>query len=200
MWLSIALLLGLPSRDGEASPQQGTCKQNKKASVTDCTAGTANASGPAEQGVTKSLAVVNELGKSVTFTDEVWRKLPRKNVEAKDHSGALAVYEGVVLASVLAEAGVKLGKDLRGPRLALTLLVEAEDGFRVAFSLAEIDPDMTDRVVLLADRKDGKALDAREGPLRLVVPQDKRHSRWVRQVLRIRVQGSTPNAAKPEKP
>jgi hypothetical protein len=37
-------------------------------------------------------------------------------------------------------------------------------------------------VILLADRRDGQPLAAAEGPLRLVVPDEKRHARWVRQV------------------
>ena len=36
-------------------------------------------------------------------------------------------------------------------------------------------------VVLLADHRDGQPLSTAEGPLRLVVPDEKRHARWVRQ-------------------
>jgi hypothetical protein len=39
-----------------------------------------------------------------------------------------------------------------------------------------------DKVVLIVDKRDGKPLDAKEGPLRLVVPDEKMHARWVRQV------------------
>jgi hypothetical protein len=35
---------------------------------------------------------------------------------------------------------------------------------------------------MLVDKRDGKALDAKEGPLRIVVPDEKMHARWVRQV------------------
>jgi hypothetical protein len=139
-------------------------------------------------GARKPLTVVNESGKSLALTDAAWKKLPRQTVKAKDHSGTLATYEGVPLATILQEDGVALGKELRGERLANCLLVEAADGYRVAFSLAEIDPAMSEGVVLLADSKDGQALDEKEGPYRLVVPHDKRYSRWVRQVIRLSVQ------------
>ena len=43
----------------------------------------------------------------------------------------------------------------------------------------------TDRVVLLADRRDNQPLPTAEGPLRLVIPDEKRHARWVRQVVSI---------------
>src|SRR5262249_30508347 len=52
----------------------------------------------------------------------------------------------------------------------------------------EIVPELTAKAWLLPDRKEGKALDAKEGPYRLIVPQDKRAMRWVRQVNRIAVQ------------
>ena len=69
----------------------------------------------------------------------------------------------------------------------MTVLVEASDGYRAAFSLAELDPEMTDRVVLLADTKDGQPLSPREGPFRIIVPGEKRPARWVRKVRALTV-------------
>jgi DMSO/TMAO reductase YedYZ molybdopterin-dependent catalytic subunit len=135
-----------------------------------------------------ALTTVNEMGKTTRFTAEALAKLPRQTVTATDHAGKRATYEGVTLAEVLRTSGVTLGKDLKGPLLANCLVVEAADNYKVVFSLPEIDPDLTDRVVLVADKKDGKPLDAKEGPYRLVVPHDKRHLRWVRQVTRLSVQ------------
>jgi len=137
---------------------------------------------------TASLAVRNESGKETLISAEAFAKLPRHTLKAKDHAGVLATYEGVSLAELLRVAGVTLGKDLKGPLLANGLVIHAADNYKVVFSLSEIDPANTDNVVLVADRKDGKALDAKEGPYRLVVPHDKRHARWVRQVIDISVQ------------
>lgn len=142
-----------------------------------------------------SLTLVNESGAVTTLSRESFAKLPRRTVKAKDHSGASATFEGVSLAEALHEAKVALGKELKGALLANYVLVEAVDGYRVSFSLPEVDPTMTDKVVLIADRKHAKTLDAREGPYRLVVPHDKKHARWVRQVTRIVVQ--TPREAAP---
>ena len=71
--------------------------------------------------------------------------------------------------------------------MALYLVVEAADGYRAVFALSELDPAFTDRVVLLADRRDGQPLSMRDGPLQVVVPGEKKHARWVRQVIRLRV-------------
>jgi hypothetical protein len=139
---------------------------------------------------TAGLTAVNEKGKETSLSAEALAKLPRQTVKVTDPAGAPASYEGVSLAEILRAGGVTLGKDLKGPLLANCVVVQAADGYKVVFSLPEIDPDMTDRVVLLADRKDGKPLDAKEGPYRLVVPHDKRHSRWVRQVTRVAVQAA----------
>jgi hypothetical protein len=76
--------------------------------------------------------------------------------------------------------------------LANYLLVEAKDGYRVIFALPEVDPTMSDNLVLFADTKDGKALDDKEGPYRIVVPHEKHHPRWIRQVIRISERSAPP--------
>jgi DMSO/TMAO reductase YedYZ molybdopterin-dependent catalytic subunit len=108
--------------------------------------------------------------------------LPRREARAHDRDGTEATFAGVALVDLLRLTGVPLGTELRGSHMALYLLVEAADGYRVVFALPELDPAFTDRVVLLADRRDGQPLAAAKGPLRLVVPGEKRHARWVRQV------------------
>jgi len=109
--------------------------------------------------------------------------LPRRQVRARDRDGTEATFTGVALVDLLRLAGVPLGAELRGSNMTLYLLVEAADGYRVVFALPELDPAFTERVVLLADHRDGQPLAAAEGPLRLVVPDEKRHARWIRQVL-----------------
>jgi hypothetical protein len=55
------------------------------------------------------------------------------------------------------------------------------------FALPELDPAFTDKQVLLAFLKDGKALDDKEGPYRIVIPDEKRMARWVRQVTTLKI-------------
>ena len=73
-------------------------------------------------------------------------KLKHQTVRAKRHDGVESQFEGVPLVDILAKAGVPVGNDLRGPAMALYLVVEASDGYRAAFALAELDPAFTDRV------------------------------------------------------
>ena len=109
--------------------------------------------------------------------------MPRRSVRAKGHDGKEALFEGVELGDVLKLAGVKFGEQLRGKELALFLIVRAADNYRAVFALPELDHGFTDRIILLADLRDGKPLSEKEGPLRLVVPDEKREARWVRQVV-----------------
>jgi DMSO/TMAO reductase YedYZ molybdopterin-dependent catalytic subunit len=138
-------------------------------------------------GAANLIQVVGEVAHPLDLTVEAFAKLPRQTVRTKGHDGVESNYEGVSLVEVLAKAGAPTGKDLRGPAMATYVVVEAADGYRAAFALAELDSAFTDRVILLADHRDGKALSSREGPLQIIVPGEKKHARWVKQVIRLKV-------------
>ncbi|MBV8134869.1 MAG: molybdopterin-dependent oxidoreductase [Deltaproteobacteria bacterium] len=108
--------------------------------------------------------------------------MPRATVSVRDDKGNKAVYDGVPLQEILERAGAPLGKELRGPKMTLCVVAGGSDGYKVVFAAAEFDPGFTDQVILVVDRRDGQPLNSREGPLRTIVPNDKRHARWVRGV------------------
>jgi DMSO/TMAO reductase YedYZ molybdopterin-dependent catalytic subunit len=154
---------------------------------------------PAGQGPAPTSGVMLSVGgdvpQPVKLTASDLARLPRQSVRGKDRDGKEVEFEGVPLVEVLKTAGVKFGHDLRGPALANYLVVEAADGYRVVFALPELDPASTDRVILLADRREGKPLDEKEGPLRVIVPGEKRPARWVKQVISLKVGRAEPAAA-----
>ena len=114
--------------------------------------------------------------------------LPQVKVSVTDHATKGQVtYEGVSLSSVLERAGVSLGESLKGKRLASCLLVEAADDYRVVIAFPELDPACTDQQILLACLRDGKPLDDKEGPYRIVIPTEKRMARWVRQIEKLKI-------------
>lgn len=114
--------------------------------------------------------------------------MPRVTLQGKTHDGKEQhTFEGVALAELLHRAGLPQGEDVRGPLLARYVLVAAHDGYRAVFSLPELDPAFTDSRALIADRMDGQPLSAHDGPLRLVLPSEKRETRWVRMVERIEI-------------
>ena len=114
--------------------------------------------------------------------------LPRHSVNVTDEAGASVSYDGVSVVELLRRAGAPLGKELKGTKLMLCVIARGFDGYRVAFALADLDPGIGGLDVIVADRRNGKGLDSREGPLRLVVPSDKRHARWVKGVISLSVE------------
>lgn len=113
--------------------------------------------------------------------------LPHLKVSASGHSSLPVMFEGVTLQSVLEKAGITFGESMKGKRLASCLLVEAADGYRVVIALPELDPAFTDKQTLLAFLRDGKPLGEKEGPYRIVIPDEKRMARWVRQVTTLKI-------------
>jgi DMSO/TMAO reductase YedYZ molybdopterin-dependent catalytic subunit len=144
---------------------------------------TKQTSTPASQ----TLNIGGEVSSPLKLSAADMAKLPRRTVSAKDHDGKAVTFEGVDLVEVLRLAGVEFGEKLRGKSLALFLVVDAADGYRAVFALPELDPAFTDGVIILADRRDGKALPEAEGPWRIVVPGEKRQARWVRQVVALTI-------------
>ncbi len=141
----------------------------------------------------QQLTVQNESGKQTVLARADIEALPRVKITTSatgsSTTGSSTTFEGVALKAVLERGGVALGETMKGKRMASCLLVEAADGYRVVFALPEIDSAFTDKQVVLAFLKDGKPLDAREGPYRLVVSDEKRMARWVRQVTTLKIVG-----------
>jgi hypothetical protein len=116
------------------------------------------------------------------------KNMPRKTLSVTNpHDQKKETYEGVLLEDLLQKAGVTHGEHLRGAAMATYVLVEAEDGYRVIFSLAELDSGIVDSEVMVADTMDGAPLAAKQGPFRLVAPHEKRPARWVRMLKSITV-------------
>ncbi|HEX9450920.1 MAG TPA: molybdopterin-dependent oxidoreductase [Burkholderiales bacterium] len=126
-------------------------------------------------------------GTEIRITSEQWAALPHEAVDVIDHGGAQVRFEGVPAREILKLAGAPLGKEMRGANLALYVVAEAKDGYRVVYSLTEFDNGFTDTTILIADKRDGKSLSDDEGPLRIVVPGEKRQGRWTRQLVALKL-------------
>lgn len=134
-----------------------------------------------------TLQITGEVEKlELTRTDLA--KMPRLAIDVHNpHSGEAEHYEGVRLSDLLSKAGAPLGEKLRGKALATYVLARAADGYSVVYSLAELDPAMNGNTIILADTLNGKPLDQKEGPFKVVVPGEKRAARWARMVVGIEV-------------
>jgi len=145
----------------------------------------AEKSAPAPAAITK-LTVTNERGETQEYPLPL-AGLPRKQIKTSIH-GRNELYEGIAVSDLLKKAGVSLDEaGSKSDRVARYVTVTGADGYRAVLAIAEVDPHLTDQVVLLAERIDGALFSPTDGPLRLITPMDRRHRRWVRQVVKIEV-------------
>ncbi len=169
---AITLLL-LLTQTGPASAQQ----QTRPATA----ASASPASGPS------TLVITGAVAQDLKLSIDDLKKLPRKSVSTKGHDDQMHQYDGVPIGALLAKAGVPQGSALKGKSMALTVIAEGSDGYRAVFSVTELDDDFAAETVLIVDSTDGQPLSPDQGPLRLVVPGDKRQGRWVRMLKSITV-------------
>jgi hypothetical protein len=114
------------------------------------------------------------------------KAMPRTTITVhNEHSKADETYSGVRVADLLAKMGAPLGKELRDIGLSSYLVVVGSDGYEAVIALAEVDPSFHTGEVIVADTMNGQPLDARSGPFKLVVTEDKRPARWVRNLVYI---------------
>ncbi len=114
-------------------------------------------------------------------------KLPRVEVKSKDHDGVESTYSGFELRSILEPLGAKFGKELRGSMIAQFLVITGADGYHAVYSLTELDPNFTDKVVIIADKINGNPLSTKHGPWQIIATNEKKHARLVRQVVALKV-------------
>ena len=129
------------------------------------------------------LKIEGEIASPKTFTDAEFRALPRATVQVKDRAGVQHTYEGVSLGYLLGLAGVPLKQGLKHDAIAKYLHAQGRDGYVAVFALPEFDS----QEYLVADTVDGKAIAADAGPLQIVSPAEMRRSRWVKQLVLLRI-------------
>lgn len=117
-----------------------------------------------------------------------FRALPHVNVKVHNgHTNAEETYSGVPLAVLLAKVNAPLGEKLRGQALASCVVATGSDGYSVVLYIAEVDPSFHDGQIVVADSRDGQPLTT-SGPFQLIVSEDKRPARWVRNLVTVSVE------------
>jgi hypothetical protein len=126
--------------------------------------------------------------KQTEITLDALKTMRQKTVNFHNiHTSADETYSGVSLIDLLASQGVPRGKDLHGKALSDYVVATGSDGYKAVLALAEVDPEFHPGDVLVADEMDGKPLDAKNGPFKLVVTEDKRPARSVHNLVSIEV-------------
>jgi hypothetical protein len=91
-----------------------------------------------------------------------------------------------VLGDLLAKVHVPLGEALKGKLFMTGVVAEGTDGYRVLYSLAEVDPVMHKGDVIVADTVNGEPIQG-NGAFQLINTEDTRPARWVRNLDSIAV-------------
>jgi hypothetical protein len=142
--------------------------------------------GLATSAFAQTLVLKGPTGQTASLAAADLAGLPRVSFTFESH-GEKHVYEGPLLIDVLARVGTPTGKAIHGAEMADVVLVKAQDGYQVAFGLAELDPGTRPNRIILADKADGAPLSGKDGVLKLVVEGDLRPARSARMVTEIEV-------------
>ena len=123
---------------------------------------------------------------TLPLDEKTFSRLPAATANLVAH-GKSHVCTGVWLDDLASAAGLPSGDALRGPALTIVIVAEAADGYRVAFSLSDIDPKLGNKKILVTRQCDGRQLADEDGPVRLVVPGEARAARSVRRLQALRI-------------
>ncbi len=125
-------------------------------------------------------------GQQTTLSLEALKALPHVTVSVTDaHSHMKQTYAGVSLISLLEKVGAPAPEAVRGKVLAEYVLATGSDNYRAVLALAEIEPGFHPGGVIVADTLDGKPIDTQQGPLKLIVEEDEKPARWVRNLVKV---------------
>ena len=124
--------------------------------------------------------------KSKTLTTQDFAALPHVKLSLQIRGQPHAV-EGVPVLELMRQVGGPWGDTLTGKDLIDVVLASSKDGYRVVYSIGELDPGTAKGQVLVIDRIDGAPLDARTGPFEVAVENDLRPARWARMVEKLQL-------------
>ncbi len=108
-------------------------------------------------------------------------------VQVTGHDGEQATYTGALLMDVLGAGCPSIPASTKRERIGMVVRVDALDGYHAVVALMEADTSFREHPVLLTWARDGAPLDAHNGPLQLIVPDDKRHARNVRKAKQLSI-------------
>jgi DMSO/TMAO reductase YedYZ molybdopterin-dependent catalytic subunit len=126
--------------------------------------------------------------RSLTLADLKRKPATVETVSLKTGKGVLTgSYTGVLLWTLLQEAGIKVNPESRNDVMRHTIVVTSSDGYATVLSAAEIDPEFGGERAIIAYAKDGQTLTDKRGFARLIFPADQSAGRAISGVASIAV-------------
>jgi hypothetical protein len=89
------------------------------------------------------------------------------------------------LLTLIQAAKPRLNPKAKNHQLAFAIMVRADDGYTICFSMGELLPQVGKRAVWLALDRNGKPLSEAEAPVELLSTDDEKPSRWVHNIASI---------------
>jgi hypothetical protein len=130
-----------------------------------------------------TVAVKGPGGQSAMLGQADLRDMHRQSVTVAWGGGH--TYAGALISDVLATIGAPSEVRLHGPALDQVVIVKGRDGFVAVLAIAETAMSFKGQPVILADEEDGKPLNDKEGPYRLVIGGEAKPPRSVWGVVEI---------------
>jgi hypothetical protein len=161
------------------------------ASLDVLTASSTSGAGPG--GASTSFTVTGDVLHPGSFDLAALQALP-----AVQHTVGTDVYTGASFWSLLNDVvGLRIDPTVKNDVLDMYVVATGSDGYRVAFSLGELDPLFGNEPDLVAYSVNGASLGT-DGFSRIVAPDDDRHGRWVSNLVNLEVLHATATAPVPE--
>ncbi len=110
--------------------------------------------------------------------------LPQSSLKVGDNT-----YTGVSLWTLLSKADIVTHPEIKNDVLREIVVATASDGYKLAISLGEINPEFGNQPCLIATQRDGADFTS-GGFARLVFPNDVKKGRWVVNLTSIKVSES----------
>ncbi len=125
-------------------------------------------------------------GQPFTVTLDALRGMKHDTLSVTNgHTHEKETYTGVPLLALLQKAGAPVDGAFKGKALSEYVVATGSDGYKAVLALAEVEPGFHPGTVLVADSLDGKPLDAKEGPFKLVVSEDAKPARAVHNLVKV---------------
>jgi hypothetical protein len=134
-----------------------------------------------------ALTIDGAVAHPLTLTAGDLAALPQSDVHVAyltGHGSEDATYSGVSLWSLIEKAGLGDAFKDRKTHTSHYLTLSAKDGYVVVLALGEIDPDLEGKPGIIALKRDGKPIDAKD-TFRLALPGDKHGARNMHQLSHI---------------
>ena len=127
----------------------------------------------------------------VVMSDTIFDLAALEALPATTYTTGSDTYTGTSFWGLLNSVGIVTDPDIKNDLLGMYVVATATDGYKVVFSLGELDPGFGNEPDLIAYELNGNPLDT-NGFARLIVPEDVRRGRWLSNLTSLEVFSASP--------